>query len=128
MIVLSTAKRYVTLIEMMVVIAIISLLLGALAWNYGGVFESTKAENTNISMNKLRQVLELHLAHHPEDIDRIESDWQTIVSRSPLVDDSKKITKDGWGKTFVVRVEETDEGGARIIIISESLTRFKKKK
>lgn len=122
-------KRYVTLIEMMIVMALIAMLAGVLAYNVRGSLEKGKAFATEQSMEKISQALLLHLAEYPEDIDQIESEWQVIVSQSPNVGNPDKVIRDGWGKLFRVYVDtDTPEGDAKIMVVSDAYNKYKRKK
>lgn len=53
-------------------------------------------------MDKIRTVLDLHLAANPDDRDHIESKWRQIVEESNLVKNARELTKDGWGIDYEV--------------------------
>lgn len=95
-------KRFITLIEMMIVMFLIAMITGVIAINYTGSLEEGKAFKTKNGMEKIHTILDLHLATHPgESI----SDWETIVKDSPLVKNADELVKDGWGVRYNVSVE-----------------------
>lgn len=130
MTILSITKRFVTLMEMMIVMVLVATVVGALAWNFSGSLEKGKAFDTEQSMNKVRNILIVHLAEYPEDIDRVEQEWKSMVMASPMAPaDSKTLIRDGWGKPFNVRLSgDSSDGEAEIIISSDAYNRYKKKR
>jgi general secretion pathway protein G len=98
----SFKRRYITLVEMMIVMFLIAMITGVIAYNYTGTLEEGKAFKTKNGMDKIRTVLDLHLATHPEDRDHIDTQWIRIVEASQLVKNPKEIIKDGWGMDYQV--------------------------
>lgn len=99
-------RRFITLVEMMIVMFLIAMITGVIAYNYTGSLEEGKAFKTKAGMEKIHTILDLHLATHPEDAENIESNWRGIVEQSPLVKNSKDLVKDGWGGDYNVTKEE----------------------
>jgi len=112
-------RRNITLIEIMIVITIIAMLTGVLAYNYSGSLEETKYSKTKFGIEKLETILSLAAAEYP-DID-IEANWKEIVKRSPLVSDVNALMKDGWGKDYQVTLEE-----GHIRVTSEKYQNYKR--
>lgn len=98
-------RRHVTLIEMMIVMFLIALILGVLAYNYRGTLEEGKAFKTKAGMEKLETILNLAIAENPDLQNDIESKWQEVIMSSPLVSNPSALIKDGWGNTYDVTVE-----------------------
>lgn len=103
---LKAKKHYVTLIEMMIVMFLIALIIGVVGYNYRGTLEEGKAFKTRAAIDKVTTILNLAVAENPNLQNDIESNWQGIVQRSPLVSDANALTHDGWGETYQVTVEE----------------------
>lgn len=100
-------RRYVTLIEMMIVITIIGIIAGALAWNFGGALERGRAFKTETGMERLLTILELAVAEQPGIVvDDIESEWKNLVEQSPFIKDPKTLIYDGWGEEYEVDVHD----------------------
>jgi general secretion pathway protein G len=118
---LAVKKRYITLIEMIIVITLIGIIMGALAWRYTGALDKGRAFSTETSMARLETILNLAVAENPRLLDSIESDWRTVVEKSPLVDDPNKLIVDGWGYPFDVNVEQGE-----IVIRSESYENYRR--
>lgn len=98
-------KRFITLIEIMIVMFLIALIAGALAYRFGGALEKGYAFKTKASIEKLESILNLAVAENPSQMRNIESNWQHLVETSPLVKDPTNLMYDGWGEPFNVTVE-----------------------
>lgn len=96
-------KRFITLIEMMIVMFLIAMITGVIAYNYTGSLEEGKAFKTKNGMEKIHTILDLHMATNPGES---VSDWKTIVAASPLVKNSNELIKDGWGQEYQVKADE----------------------
>jgi general secretion pathway protein G len=97
-------RRFVTLIEMMIVMFLIALIAGALAINYGGSLDEGKAFKTKANMDKLEAVLNLEISKYPQSATQIGNNWQEIARSSPIVKDPNSLVKDGWGEDYVVTI------------------------
>ena len=102
-------KRFITLIEMMIVMFLIAMITGVIAYNYTGSLEEGKAFKTKNGIQKIRDVLSMHLATSPEDTQNIDTNWRTYVEASPLVKSSGDLTKDGWGGDYKVSIDDNGE-------------------
>lgn len=99
-------KRYITLIEIMIVMFLIALIAGVLAYNYRGSLDEGKAFKTKAAIEKLETILNLKISESPDMASNISSDWQSVVRNSPLVSSPDALIKDGWGATFDVSVDD----------------------
>lgn len=90
---------------MMIVMFLIALILGVIAYNYQGSLEKGKAFKTEIAIEKIQTILDLKAAEKPETLDSIPDKWRDYVKDSPLVKDPDSIIKDGWGGDYSVTVE-----------------------
>ena len=104
-----TKRRYITLIEIMIVMFLIALITGVIAYNYRGSLEEGKAFKTKAAIDKLETILNLKLSENPE---LPISDWQNMVRGSPLVSNPDALIKDGWG--FIYNVGLDDNGNVRV--------------
>ncbi|MBS4167627.1 general secretion pathway protein GspG [Parachlamydia sp. AcF125] len=98
-------KRHVTLIEMMIVMFLIALITGVVAYNYRGALDEGKVFKTKAGIERLETVLNLQVSENPRLLDNIETNWQGIVAKSPLVQNPAALTRDGWGEEYKVNVE-----------------------
>lgn len=106
---ISIKRRFVTLIEMMIVMFLIALITGVVAYNYRGSLDEGKAFKTKAGIEKLETILNLEVAKNPQLHEKISSEWQSIVVGSPLVHDPKSLIRDGWGDEYQVSLSsETD--------------------
>ncbi|MEX1013123.1 MAG: type II secretion system protein [Waddliaceae bacterium] len=115
-------KRFITLIEIVIVMFLIALITGVVAYNYSGTLEKGKEFKTKAGIEKLEAILNLAIAEDPELIENISANWTNIVNGSVLVQNPSALETDGWGKRFVV----TEENG-RIKVTSESIERYGRK-
>jgi type II secretory pathway pseudopilin PulG len=99
-------RRYITLIEIMIVMFLIALITGVIAYNYRGSLDEGKAFKTKAAMEKLETILNLRISESPEMANNISSDWQNIVKSSPLVSNPDALIRDGWGATYDVSVDD----------------------
>lgn len=102
-------RRYITLVEMMIVMFLIAMITGVIAYNYSGSLEEGKAFKTKAGIEKIRTVLDLHFATHPEDKDNVDSRWKQYLEDSQLVKNAAELQKDGWGNEYTVSVDHAGE-------------------
>lgn len=122
---MSIKRRCVTLIEMMIVMFLIALITGVVAYNYRGSLDEGKAFKTRTSIQKLETILNLEVAKHPEYRDRIATEWKQVIETSPMVHDANALTKDGWGSDYQVGVNP--DNGA-IVVSSQNLSEYEGKR
>lgn len=99
-------RRYVTLIEMMIVMFIIAMIIGILGYNYKGFLDKSKAFKTKAGVEKLEDFLNLRIAESPRAINDITSQWETIVKNSHIVKNPNDLIYDGWGEKYQVELEK----------------------
>lgn len=101
---MSFRRRFVTLIEMMIVMFLIALITGVVAYNYRGTLEEGKAFKTKAGIEKLTNILSLGLAEDPSR-DFSGDQWQEYVRHSPLVQNADALILDGWGSPYQVSID-----------------------
>lgn len=106
MILKSVKRRFITLIEMMIVMFLIALITGVIAYNYKGSLDEGKAFKTKTGIEKLQTILNLEIAKRPDLRKEINTHWRAIVESSPLVHDPQALEKDGWGDEYHVEYDE----------------------
>lgn len=114
-------KRCITLIEIMIVMFLIALIAGVITYNYRGSLDEGKAFKTKAAMDKIETILNLNVAEDPALMDHLSTEWQSIISNSPLVKNPDDIIKDGWGFPFQVSTE-----GNVIHVRSQKLEEYKR--
>ncbi len=113
-------KQFITLIEIMIVIFLIGLIGGALAFNMRGSMDEGRAFKTRQNIERIRDILQLELAKGNATGPELQGAWKAYVHASSLVD-GKKTDKDGWGNEFKVEFNmNTDD----FDIKSDSLIAF----
>ncbi len=103
-----TKRHALTLIEVMLVIALIGIVGGALAFNLRGALDRGKAFKTEETHKKIEAILSI--AAVEDDPTTVLSQWDTVVADSPIVK-VKKIKKnilDAWGSPFKVTLDPND--------------------
>ncbi len=112
-------KRAITLIEMIVVMLLIAMITGALAYNYNSSLNEGKAFKTKEAITRIKTIIALALAENP---DVTESDvlsrWKEYVHSSPLAGKSDDLIRDGWGQEFDVGIGTGDNGAQEIQVSS----------
>lgn len=116
-------KREITLIEIMIVMFLIALITGVIAYNYRGTLEEGKAFKTKAAIEKIETILSLDLANNPSKKDGISTNWKGIIEGSPLVHDSKALTRDGWGDEYQVSIDSNNDN---IVVTSKKYEEYKK--
>ena len=106
-------RRFVTLIEMMIVMFLIALITGVIAYNYRGSLDEGKAFKTKAGIEKLETILNLEIAKHPQSASQVTNDWQAFVRASPIVHDPNALIKDGWGEDYQVSINP-ETGGVHV--------------
>lgn len=116
-------KKFITLIEIMIVMFLIALITGVLAYNYRGSLEQGKVFKTKAAMEKLETILNLAVAQDPQLLDDIdqESKWHQVLEQSPIVSNPRDLEVDGWGKPYRVEVHD-----GQIKVTSEGLSEQQK--
>ncbi len=117
-------RRFLTLIEIMIVIALITLIGGVLLYNLRGSLDEGRAFKTEQAIERITNILELEVAKGKVAMldfqDR--SSWESVIRKSPLVRDAGELLKDGWGVPFDLDVDE-----GRVRVVSQSLLEHQNK-
>lgn len=122
---LKNQRRFITLVEMMIVMFLIAMITGVIAYNYTGSLEEGKAFKTKAGIEKIKTILALAAAE--SDIETVKDNWQEKIRQSPLVQNSQDLLKDGWGGEYKVDVHE-ENGSKELVVTSEKYESFNKKK
>lgn len=116
-------KRFITLIEIMIVMFLIALITGVLAYNYRGSLEEGKKFKTQTGMEKLETILNLAVSQDPRLLENIEENWVQVIESSPLVQNPKDLEFDGWGYRYNV----SKNSSGQIVIESEGYKEYLRK-
>ena len=118
-------KRALTLIEMIVVMLLIAMITGAVAYNYNESLNEGKAFKTKEGIARIETILALEMAENNKKLDEVIQDWQGAVKRSPLVGKNTELIKDGWGEEYIVSVKDDKE---EISVKSHRLDEYQNRK
>lgn len=100
-------KRYLTLIEMMIVIVLIGLIGGVIAYNMRGSLEEGKMCKTQLGGAQVYNILMLDRLNGTTK-DYLQQNWTTVVRNSPFAKDGERLVFDGWGEQYQIQVTEDD--------------------
>jgi general secretion pathway protein G len=118
-------KRRVTLMEMMIVILIIGLVAGVLAYNLKGSLDKGRQFKTNQAQEQIVNILTLEAATRNVALAELVKDWKTVIRESPIVGKSSELIKDGWGQEFTVTVRK--EGSDEVLVVKSPHTKAPEK-
>jgi len=121
-----TKRRHVTLIEMMIVMFLIAMIIGVVAYNYQGSLDEGKAFKTKTGIEKVKTILMLKISDDPAALQNIGSEWETYIDQSPLVQNKDALKKDGWGQKYQVNAVEVN-GNQEIEVTSQKYEGYKAK-
>ncbi|RDB31172.1 putative OMP leader (16) peptide [Candidatus Similichlamydia laticola] len=118
-------RRFLTLVEMMVVMSLIAIIGAAVAYNIRGSLEKGRYFRSVEGAKQIENLLYMHMAETGESLAATISRWKKIVSRSPLVRSPDQATKDGWGNDYKVkRVVSSASGRETLEVTSEGMMRY----
>lgn len=110
-------RRFVTLMEIMIVMILIALVLGALAYNYQGTLEKGKLFKAERAKEKIENILNLKLAQDPGAAAGISENWKQYLIDSSMVVNPQDLSRDPWGYEYTV---EVDSNG-NVVVSSQGL-------
>ena len=110
-----------TLIEMMIVILLIGIIGGVLAYNFKGSLDKGKVFKSEQGAEQIKNILMMEIAEGAS-IDNLSTKWGDIVKASPIVAKPEDLMKDGWGFTY-----EVSHHNGEIEITSPGLKKYNAK-
>lgn len=117
-------ERSITLIEIMIVILLIGLIGGALAFNMRGSIDEGKAFKSEQNISRLHDVLMMEYANGTQSLKEIYDNHLSIVQTSPFSTGSS-ILKGGWNEALRIAIDvDNDE----LIVFSDRLEAYRAKK
>ncbi len=87
-------KRAITLIEMIVVLMILTMITGALAYNYKRSINQGKQFKADEMASRIQTVLEIAIAEGRANRGNINEVWKSECVKSPLIQDGEKFLKE----------------------------------
>lgn len=118
-------RRFLTLVEMMVVMSLIAIIGAAVAYNVRGSLEKGRYFRSIEGVKQVENILYMHMAETGESLSSTLSKWKKVIARSPLVRSPEQATKDGWGHDYKLK-RILSPGGARetLEVTSEGIMRY----
>lgn len=117
-------KKYVTLLEMLMVIAIIGLIATLVGNNVMASFQKGKIKQTKLAMEKVQDILEYYIVSEadltPDLIKEMQQSPEEFLAKTNMVKNPKKLVQDAWGKKFTVKVSEIGE----VTVTSDNYTKY----
>ena len=107
-------KHAVTLIEIMIVILLIGLIGGALAYNMSGSVDKGRLFKTETNCTRVYDILMMEHATSDLTLTQIVQNKELILKNSPLVKNGVKLLKDAWGEDLKIEIQGDD-----LIVYSE---------
>lgn len=98
-------KRSITLIELLIVILLIGMIGGALAFNMKGSLDKGKKFKSEEGIRTIQDILLLEVAQGVPMTEVVEK-WETKVRESPLAGRPDDLIKDGWGDPYLVSIKD----------------------
>ncbi len=111
-------KHALTLIEIMIVIAIISLIGAVVGFNMNKVLHKGKLFRTHRAIEQVHDILMLESIENGIPLNEIVDDWIGIVQRSGYGQNENSLLTDGWGAPLIVRLKKDRKD---IDVLSENL-------
>jgi type II secretory pathway pseudopilin PulG len=115
---MKSKKRPVTLIEIMIVIVLIGLIGGVVAYNMRGSLEEGKLFKTRQGGAQVYNILMLEVAKG-RPINDVAAHWTEVLEQSTLAKNPKELSRDGWGQPYRVAVADD---GRDLCVTSEKYT------
>ncbi len=111
-------KRSITLVEMMVVITLIGIIGGALAFNMRGSIQKGKVFQTEQKCARVYDILMMEYATGNMSLEEIISRKDSIILSAAWNRDGKKLLEDAWGNELIVSLNER---GDDILVYSKKI-------
>lgn len=118
-------KRALTLLEIMIVIALITLITGVIGYNMRGTLDRGRAFRTEQAKEQLHDLLLLALSEPGNTPAKILKSPASSIKALGLAKNVDQLLKDGWGKNFEITYLDEE---ADFQIESEALSKFLEKK
>ncbi|KPK33126.1 MAG: hypothetical protein AMS24_02085 [Chlamydiae bacterium SM23_39] len=116
-------RRYMTLLEIMIVISLITLIGGVIGYNMKGSLERGKIFKTEQAKKQLEDILLLEYAKGEKTLEEIIENPIEVLKESGLVKNPEELMKDGWNEKFKIDIDKGE-----LKINSKKYNSVKKKK
>ncbi len=117
-------KRALTLLEIMIVIALITLITGVIGYNMRDTLDRGRAFRTEQAIEQVRDMLLLCVSDGKRPRDMLESRTALVnaIKSVGMAKDPIKILQDGWGNPLVV---EFDSATGDFLVTSQRLEEYR---
>ena len=116
-------KRYITLLEIMIVILLIGIITSVVGYNVKGSLDKGKIFKTKQAQMQIRELLLLEVAKGAK-IGEVVKNPEKYLKESGLPKDVSVLLKDGWNDNFEIKA---DKNKTDIIVTSKNLKEIEKK-
>lgn len=79
-------RSAITLVEILIVMLLIGIITGTLAYNYQGGLKKASEFKSNTEKQRIKSLLSIHLAEHPDEEGKIKGEWADLCVKTGLVD------------------------------------------
>lgn len=117
-------KRYITLLEIMIVILLIGIITSVVGYNVKGSLDKGKIFKTEQAQMQIKDLLLLEIANGAN-IDEVVKNPKRYLIDSGLPKDVSELLKDGWGTPFEIKASKNKSD---IVVTSKNLLKYDKKK
>ena len=93
-------KSFMTLIELMIVMFLITIIAGVVSYKVKDSMDYGKAFKTHQGMQQVKTILEMAVTKKTSKMSEIEANWENYVRRSPLAGNAQALIIDGWGEKY----------------------------
>lgn len=111
-------KQSITLVEMMVVITLIGIIGGALAFNMRGSLQKGKIFQTEQNCARVYDVLMMEYASGNLSLKEVIANKEAILEDFAWCKEGKKLLKDAWGEDLLVKMNDK---GDDIVVFSKKV-------
>ncbi|NGX63323.1 MAG: hypothetical protein KR126chlam6_00731 [Candidatus Anoxychlamydiales bacterium] len=116
-------KRYMSLLEIMIVILLIGIITSVVGFNVKGSLEKGKVFKTEQAQNQIRDLLLLEVSEGTA-MDVVVRDPETYLKKSGIIKNEKTFMTDGWNERFII---EATKNGSDIKVTSKRLENYNRK-
>jgi len=120
-------KRFITLLEVMIVILIIGIISGVLGYNMKGSLDEGKAFKSEMGSKQVHDLLILRMTQSEDNLEEILK-HPTQYLEGGFVDQPRNLLKDGWNESFVLHSIEKSNGEQDFVVYSRNWHQFLKNK
>ena len=114
-------KRYITLLEIMIVVLLIGIISSVIGYNVKGSLNKGKAFKTQMAQKQIKDILYLSISEGKK-IDDVTKNHKQYLKDSGLVKSIDNLLKDGWGEGFIIKNDKNN-----ILVKSKKLEEYLKK-